>query len=357
MNSSENRLPRTVDELTPAWLTRVLAPRCPGLNVVSARIDNILWGTATKVLIECEYEGAPDVERPPRKLCIKGELDERVRKALATITTTGTQIEACFYNQLAPLVQVELPRHWYAGSEPGMGILILDDLTGTGTRFGTPTEPWRPALVGRALDVLARLHATTWDRDLSGIDWLKVGSPAVRQAHTYLMSEAHWRSFRAEPDAFQLPASLLDRERCLRAFHALWDHDDRVAKCVVHGDAHLGNTCIDSSERPYFIDWAGPCKSSWAFDVSYFIVGSLTVSDRRASETDLLRLYLERLAMHGGPKLDLSEAWLDYRRHHLPGLIWATVPSTMQPTANVQAMGQRYTEAILDHDTLHALGQ
>jgi aminoglycoside phosphotransferase (APT) family kinase protein len=182
-----------------------------------------------------------------------------------------------------------------------------------------------------------------------------VGSVAVREAHEFLMSADHWKNFQSLPDAYQIPAPVADRARNLKALRRLWEHDDRVARCVIHGDAHLGNTCISPDGRPYFIDWAGPCKSSWAFDVSYFIVGAMTVADRRASEIDLLRGYVDRLAAFGGPALDWDDAWTEYRRHHLPGLVWATLPSSMQSVENVHAMGSRYAAAIQDHDVLSLL--
>lgn len=350
------KLPRAVEELTAEWLTQALRIRTPGIEVRSASIDKVIWGTATKVLMTLEYAGAPALGGPPQKLCVKGEFDERVRQAmLSSMTITGTQVEADFYNDLAPLLGIPVPHHWFAGSEPGMGALILDNMSVTGFQFGTPTQAWTPALVGKALEILARLHASTWGKALDEIAWLKVGSPAVRQAHEFLMSEAHWNKFQAEPGAFRLPEELQDRERSLLALRRLWQHDDSGPLCVIHGDAHLGNTCIDGSGQPYFIDWAGPCKSSWAFDISYFIVGALTIDDRRANERDLLYRYFDKLAEYGGPVLDRHEAWLDYRRHHLPGLVWTTLPPSMQSADNVQAMGSRYVAAILDHDTLPLL--
>jgi hypothetical protein len=53
-----------------------------------------------------------------------------------------------------------------------MGLLILDNLAASGVRFGTPTEPWSVDLVGHGLEILARLHASTWDQPLPEIAWL-----------------------------------------------------------------------------------------------------------------------------------------------------------------------------------------
>ena len=354
--SSNAKLPRNIEELTPQWLTKALATACPGIKVASATTEKVIWGTATKVMIDLHYEGDCTSFGIPNKLCIKGEFDERVRQAMAAMTMTGTQVEAVFFNDLGPKLGVPLPRHWYGGSEPGMGILILDNLAAQGAKFGTPTEPWTPDLVGKALEILATLHGSTWGKRFPEMAWLQVGSTAVRQASEVLLSDQHWRSHFVNPEVFQLPPQLADRERSMEGLRAMWRYDDANAHCVIHGDAHLGNTCIDASGQPFFIDWAGPCYSHWAFDFSNFVVGALTVADRRATELDLLNRYLDQLAIHGGPTLDRTEAWDDYRRHTMHGKLWAMLPSAMQSIENVQAMGERYTTALIEHDTLRLLG-
>ena len=353
--TTESGLPRTVDALTADWLTAALSTRCPDIRVTNLAVDNILWGTSTKVLVTAEYIG--EGERPPPKLCIKGEFDERVRRDLGGVSITGTQVEADFFNDLAPRLGVPLPRHWYGGSEPGMGILVLDNLTALGARFGTPTEPWSIELVAAGLEVLAALHGSTWNRLPWDVPWMKLGSPVVRTYHEFLVSKGHWDKHFTDPASFRLPPLLQDPERCLRALRNLWKHDDAVATCVIHGDAHLGNTCVDADGHPFFIDWAAPCVSCWAFDVSYFLAGSLTVADRRASEVDLLRHYLEALAARGGPSLAFKQAWDDYRRHHMHGMVWATLPPTLQARDCVDAMSERYVAAVMDHDSLALLEQ
>ena len=350
-----NDLPRTIEELTPAWLTAALAIRCPGIQVVSADVDHVIWGTATKILMTLKYADNSLPQCPPGKLCVKGEFDEKLRATLSGVTLTGTQVEAMFLNDIAPQLGIPLLPHWYGASEPGMGIIILSNANETGITFGSPVKDWSPDMVAKGLEILARLHASTWGNSFAAVEWLTVGSEAVRQVYDVLMTEQHWASHFKDPLAFQLRPGLQDRERVMLALRALWAHNDTIAHSLIHGDAHLGNTCIDASGQPYFIDWAGPCRSSWAFDVAYFMSGALSVANRRTHETDLVSFYLDALAGHGGPALDRTEAWLDYRRNHLNGLIWATLPSTLQPVENVHAMSERYTTAINDHGSIDLL--
>src|SRR5262245_33894567 len=236
-------LPRSVEALTAEWLTEALQQHCPGIRVASLSIDKILWGTATKVLVDVRYDGNAASFSIPNKLCIKGEFDEQLRKALG-ISITGTQMEAAFYADMAPKLGVPLARHWFARSEPGMGVLILDNMAAANFTFGAPTEPWSPELVSRALDILAILHASTWGKSFPDVSWMQVGSPAHRGYTEFLMSDKHWQERAADPQAYRLIPYVADRERSLKGWHALWDYDAKHSQCLVHGDAHLGNTCI-----------------------------------------------------------------------------------------------------------------
>ena len=354
--TTNNKLPRTVEGLTPQWLTQVLQAKCPGIIVTDMTTDKILWGTATKVLVDAQYAGNYKDYGIPNKLCIKGELDEKLRAQLTGVTMTGTQVEAGFYNDIGPKLGLPMARHWYAGYEHGMGILILDNMAASGYTFGAPTEPWTPELVAKSLDILAKLHGSTWDRKFPDVPWLQVGSPVHRGYTEFLMSEKHWQDNFSNPDAYQLIPYVADRERGLRGWRAMWAFDDANSHCLVHGDTHLGNMCVDPEGRPFFIDWAAPSIAHWALDVAYFVTGSLSLADRRSHEKDLLRHYLNGLAMHGGPKLDWDEAWADYGRHLLQGLLWSILPPTMQAPKYVAAMGERYGVAMQEHKTYELLG-
>ncbi|MEQ8835691.1 MAG: phosphotransferase [Lacipirellulaceae bacterium] len=352
----DKNLPRQLQGLSPDWLSRVLQAKCPGIRVTAVSIEKIIPGTTTKALVHLDYEAEGAGHDIPQKLCIKGEFNEELRESFSDIETTGTQIEADFFNELAGLLSVPVPRHWYAGAEPGMGILILDNLESAGCRFGSPVEPWSPELVESGLEVLATLHAKTWDADLPALHWLHVGSPTTKQYTRHLVSDAHWDSHFREAGTFQLPEQLNDSARLMRGFETLWEHNEANAHCLVHGDAHLANTVIDQHGNPYFLDWAGVNISNWALDVAYFVTGAMTVEARRDCEKGLLDAYLVQLEKNGGPRLSHDSAWDDYRRNQLHGFLWATLPSGMQSKENVQSMGHRYCTAIIDHDTLQLLG-
>ncbi|OOL33063.1 hypothetical protein GQ85_03555 [Rhodococcus rhodochrous] len=78
----------------------------------------------------------------------------------------------------------------------------------------------------------------------------------------------------------------------------------------------------------------------------------MTVEDRRNNETDLLREYLDQLDAAGGPRIDFDDAWNDYVRHLIHGLIWTMTPEVMQPFERSRAMSDRYVTAVLDHGAI-----
>lgn len=85
------------------------------------------------------------------------------------------------------------------------------------------------------------------------------------------------------------------------------------------------------------------------------MVGALSVEDRRASDADLLRHYLDVLEATAGTAPTFDEAWLAFCRHHLPGLLFALCPPEMQPPEICIAMRERYAAAAVEHESLAAL--
>lgn len=343
-------LPRTVEQLTPDWLTSALRRRQPGVTVKEASVEDIIWGTATKVFMRLELDGEPG--GIPERVCIKGGLDERLREFGLD---TAYELEGCFYRDLAPTLGSTVPRSFFADAEPGQGIVVLEDLTGA--EFGNAREPWSPDRVAEALEVQASWHAPTFgERPGSRFDWLVVGCQAARNALVVMTDEEHFEPLLSRPEVPDVSGPMADRERVRRAYRELWRRDDEDALCLNHGDAHLAQLYVREDGRPAFLDWQAPCLAPWSHDVTYFMGSALSIEDRRAHERDLLEHYLQALAAFGGPRIAFADAWEDYRRHTLHGFAWLVTPAVMQPPEVVGAMAERYAAAIEDHDPFEALG-
>ena len=344
-------LPMTVDELTEEWVSGALREHNPAVEPEGVEIDQVIWGTATKVLLSVAYAEGSAADGPPQRLCVKGALDEKMRQYGIG---GACLLEAAFYKHIADGLARPMARHWYAeySETPRQGIVILDDIGAGGGSFGRPTEPWPVDRVAAALELLASWHGATWGMDASRYPWMGVGSSSVRSVTDVILGEEHWDAHFSASYAPSLPDSLRDRARILEALKAMWRDDDTRPMALSHYDPHLGNTFIDADGRPGFLDWQGVCVAPYIDDVTYFIGGALTVEDRRASERDLLAEYLRALAAAGGPALELDAVWPEYQRHHLHGFLWAVTPPVMQSPENVAAMTARYVAALEDHDSL-----
>lgn len=342
-------LPMTPDELSPAWLSDALVTAIDGV-----RVDDVIWGTATKVFLELEH--TRDLDELPRAVCVKGGFDDRLRGIGAT--NDAYRIEARFFGEIAPGLSVALPRTFYCGVVPDVaqGVVVMEDLRATGARFGDPCEPFSPDEVAAGLEVQAGWHAATWGTAQSLAPWLSVGSPSVRGAARVLLGPDFWAYYHAQDESPALSPTLDDRERLLKAFETLWTYEDAQTGCLSHGDAHIGNTYQRPGEPVAFLDWQGVCIAPWSYDVAYFIGGALSVAYRREHERHLLEHYRSALEAAGGPALTFDSCWEAYRRHTLHGFLWAMTPPVMQPVERVQAMAERHIAAIEDHETLALLG-
>lgn len=100
---------------------------------------------------------------------------------------------------------------------------------------------------------LAILHASTWGDKGDSIPSVS-GTVTIRDAILGLLAPKEWDK-RFGPDARPpVPRFMEDRERMTATFKALWESDSKM-KCLVHGDAHIGNTFITPTGEPGFLDW------------------------------------------------------------------------------------------------------
>jgi hypothetical protein len=341
-------LPMRPEDITAPWLGTALSLGS-GLDVTvtEAVIDHIVWGTTTKVLISATYDRPTEL---PRHLCVKGGFDADVRNLSATEILV---MEARFYGNLSQRYHTSAPNSFYAGvsSDGDQGIVIMEDLASAGARFLEPGDTMAVDQVAAALARQARWHAATWGLGNADLGDVPIGSQ-TRHAVKFFFREPNWSEHFSRSGAPALPQDLQDCGVLYRAYQKLWRLDDASVHCLLHGDAHVGNTFLDTTGDPHFVDWQCYCRGPWAYDVGYFVSGALDVANRRAREADLLRHYLAELHGHGGPAIPWDEAWRDYGRHQLHGLLWSVTPAAMQPLERSRTMSERHVTACLDHEAL-----
>jgi hypothetical protein len=348
---SGDALPVIVEEVTAGWFTKAL-----GRRVKEATLVEAIHGTASKLLYKLTYGDAHDAVSLPTHVCVKGGFNPALVKLHPALNAVYRR-EAEFFYHIAPTVSLRLPPVWYSGSDTvtGQGIVVLDDLKAKGYTFGDPLEAWPVERVRAGVEELAILHAKTWGATPEDFPWLKEGL-SLREVILSMMVKPEWEKrffdLEAKPP---VPDHMTDRERMIRAFKTLWATTNESLVCVAHGDSHIGNTFITDAGEPGFLDWQGLHFNSSLHDLTYFVVGALTIEDRRAHEVELFDHYLSTLHKAGGPKLEKEAVWADYRKHHLHGFAWALTPPMMQPKDKVDVMSARHCAAIVDHKSLELL--
>lgn len=151
-----------------------------------------------------------------------------------------------------------------------------------------------------------------------------------------------------------IPDTIKDQKRTVAAIKKHFATKNPKFMCLLHGDPHIGNTFVDPTGSPGFLDWQ-ICHVGPAFhDLAYFVVGALTISDRRAHEMTILDHYLKTLAKCGGPSLSAQddEVLIEFKKSMMSGMGWVFTPYVMQGKDRVIAMVERYCAALLDHNVI-----
>ena len=186
----------------------------------------------------------------------------------------------------------------------------------------------------------ARDERLPTDPRLDAATWLQRAMAPDHAGDDYwaMMAQHYDRVNRLPERVAMFPAWFAHEPQKLReAWLQLCAHDmaDPSPLCLVHGDAHLGNSYGLADGGRLFLDWQIVRKGHPWRDYSYFAVGSIKIADRRVAESELLRHYLSVLAGHG-IEIDFDTAGREYRRWIVWGLVsWqsninpkeATLPS------------------------------
>jgi aminoglycoside phosphotransferase (APT) family kinase protein len=125
---------------------------------------------------------------------------------------------------------------------------------------------------------------------------------------------------------------------------------------LVHGDAHQGNSFLRADGQRVWHDWQLVRAGSPIRDVSYFVLSSLTVEERRSADRDLVEHWRQRLIATGAdPAPSRDDAWQQFLRW--PGY------GTQAWLGNINQWGQsngaemvrRHFAASEDYDTVGLL--
>ena len=321
--SRRELLPRSRDQATAEWFTRTLQNRYPGAVAEKMEIVQLLDSHTTKLRVAVHWNDAARAAGLPQHLCLKSNWSG------AFNDVDICAVEARFYYYLAEHMQVPTAKCYYADWDSdgsGEGLIVLEDLVDRGGRFGNSTQHPGVDGVATALSGIARLHAGLWGDPILGRQaWLQtsmrtpVDCDQVRIMWKWIQENLKDPNFRAIAPRHYLD----DVRRVERAFDRLGEYERafEAPYCVILGDCHQGNSYILPDGERLWLDWQLVRRGRPWRDLTYFMVGSLTVEERRQHQRDLIAHYRKELVSSGATQvLGLDEIWEQYRRWIMYGI-------------------------------------
>lgn len=353
-------IPATIDELTCDWLNEALAESLPDAQVrdfstVEIGSDSGFMGSLARVALVCEGSGGPE------SLIVKfTSSDEHVR-AIANFMRAYER-EIMFYRDLSAEAPCRAPHHWFSAMDPGAGNFILGIEDMREARIGDQVKGASKEDAFDVVRMLARLHARYRESQrLSQLTWMPGLAELLEMALPILTgAQEPFRKKFGESMAGDTGALQKATIEALPAFIAKYAGEPNT---VIHMDPRLDNIAFEEgsgTDRVRLFDWQAAVKGPAIYDLMYFVVGSIPTGLRQQIETDLIEAYLDELTRAGVPDYSAEALWSDYR-HALAAMLAVILVNgeILKDDRRHDALGrlivERYTRAMLDHDTRSVL--
>ena len=355
--SRNEPLPRRLEDVTAAWMTRLLAPRYPGIEVRRLDVVECKNSHTTKLRVRLDLNDVGVAVGIPEHVCVKANWSG-LRTGLIC------EREARFYHLIGEGLRAPVPDAYFADWDDdgrGNGVVVMEDLALSDGVFGASDDHLGVDGVAAGLESLARVHAAMWaDPRLERWPWLprsmgtENDTEQVRDYWNYIWFNLHDPAYEAV-----VPAWVHDTPEVMQqALDELsaWELALPGPRCLVHGDAHQGNSFLRNDGERIWVDWQLVRAGSPWRDVSYFLVNSLTIEERRAADRDLVEHYRQHLLAAGSEGVpSADEAWQRSIRWPAYG--------TQAWLGNVNQWGQhsgaemvaRQFAALADYDTIALL--
>lgn len=286
-------LPRSIGALDARMLSQIMDAHVSSVSVIGGDA-----GTSSRARLALTGDGVPAsvfVKMPAESAAT------RLMGELGRLAETETR----FYRDLAPRL-TGLPKCYGSTFDPVTGrfVVILEDLAVDHCEFPDTLHPLNLDQAGGVVELLARLHATFWERVPA---WTYTASADSAALLTGPLLKTSARRIAEKTDIPVEHGRFIDEN--YRAAAALID---RPPTTVMHGDAHPGNVYFRNGEAG-LLDWQAVRRGHPGRELAYTLVTGMGTADRRAHQRALLDHYRDVLAGSGGPELDRDELWARYR--------------------------------------------
>jgi len=299
--------PVVATDITADWLTAALQEYHPGARVASVEVVFRAEVTNAHARLAVTYDEPAGA--PPTMFCKLLPVDDR--RASITSTRMGPR-EVRFYRDLAPQLKLRVPQIHVAVHDESDDsfVLLMEDLDATGCQVSDGTWGVDPDGAAHALVGLAEIHARYEDPAVRAAEAPWVPEPVFGSTYGSVMLQYGLDNHRDRlSDQFAAISEIYIHQG--KALHALFTSGP---KTIIHGDTHIGNLFFDHGTIG-FLDWGIINVNTPMREVSYFMNMAMNIEDRRRSERDLLRHYLEARRAFGASEITFDDAWLAHRVH------------------------------------------
>ncbi len=191
-------------------------------------------------------------------------------------------------------------------------VLLLEDL-GAHARVGDQVVGTSVDVVGRALGSLAAFHAASWGaHDIPDEPYLQ--SPAVISRIFHAGFRNSYKRFIAEMGHLLSPHTVaLLRSVKKTGIQRRRQLYSEPPQCLLHVDFRLDNLFFDTNDDiACVIDWQTSTPGPAAYDLCYFITGSLPADTPETAIDGLIAQYHEHLVAAGVTDYPLEQLRADY---------------------------------------------
>ncbi len=320
-------LPKTVDEITPEWLTAAMQSTKSATGTVNSLASTPI-GVGVGV-VGALFRLIPTWTDGDGPATVIAKMPSSPSARFVAEMLSMYRRESRFYEELSARTPVPHATCYFSHLdwESQDFVLLLSDLAGGRNVDQVAGCAVRDAEA--AVDRLAELHASFWnDATLRPSEWLPVINDSPIPEAAAFACEQGW------PVMDELYGDTLSpaMHEFASTFHThLGDLMTRLSHppfTLSHGDYRLDNMFFtDGPNGPdlTLCDWQLVDTSRGGRDLGYFVSQSLTPELRAKHERDLTQRYVDGLASRGVTDYGFDDAWLDYRTSALFCLVYPIV--------------------------------
>lgn len=333
------RIPLTPEAFDVTVLEKLIQTKYPYVQVDSIEVVDAALSskgeervsTAGRIAFDVLYAIDMGMDLPKR-LVVKVARPEFVEIPLY-------ENEVNIYTRLGDEIPMRMPR-CFGGLRDHASLsfgLVLEDLRTTQVAFENVLSKFCAEDTAALLEQLALLHAAYWEspRFNNDLRWVQAHTSGPIHdlfslekggVHFLIEHEIATHQFKRELVESIGQSSIGLAEQVAR----VQNHQANLSCTLLHGDAHVGNTYRTKSGERGYLDFQLSARGFCMHDVSYTIVTSLAVKERRLHELNLIDGYRERLidlGVHKPPSLEML--FEEYRRAMAWNLYigWLTSPT------------------------------